>query len=127
MNSAEKERAEERARWILRKKQGKLQRIHEMVRDQVFFNQTDLVNEFFDGDFDFEGKEVHQWWIVSDWLFNQLKSRGEIVLENKYGDWWGRQVGGQAVDMDDVFKEIDKTEQEESEEEPVDVARYQVV
>ena len=51
-------------------------------------------------------KKIYQWWIVSDWLINELKKKGEPILSNEYGDWWGRITIGEAIELDNVIKDI---------------------
>lgn len=51
-------------------------------------------------------QEIYEWWVVSNWLIRQLKNRGEPVLINAYGTWWGRTCTGQAVYLDSVIQEI---------------------
>ena len=51
-------------------------------------------------------QEIFEWWMVSVWLAEKLRSKGEPVLENKYGVWWGRCVSGQAISLDYVIQEI---------------------
>ncbi|MDC0857499.1 hypothetical protein OAP83_02155 [Rickettsiales bacterium] len=51
--------------------------------------------------------EVYEFWLVSKWLLQKLKDRGEIIVEYKNKEeWWGRQTTGQAVDMDSVILDI---------------------
>ena len=53
-------------------------------------------------------KEIYEWWVVSDWLERKLKERGEPILTNDYGSWWGRCSTGQAIFLDYVIEEIVK-------------------
>lgn len=50
--------------------------------------------------------EIYEWWLVSDWLCTKLREHGECVLDNGYGQWWGRQVTGQAMIMDGTLQQI---------------------
>lgn len=50
--------------------------------------------------------EIYEWWLVSDWLARRLKDQGEVVLNNNYGTWWGRQCTGQAISMDPTIPDI---------------------
>ena len=51
--------------------------------------------------------EVYEFWLVSKWLLQKLKDRGEIIVEYKNKEeWWGRQTTGQALDMDSVILDI---------------------
>lgn len=33
--------------------------------------------------------EIEAWFLVSDWLAYHLHEKGETILENDYGCWWG--------------------------------------
>lgn len=35
-------------------------------------------------------RPVTGWFVVNDFLADQLRMRGEVILENEYGRWWGR-------------------------------------
>lgn len=51
-------------------------------------------------------QETLEWWLVSPWLAKKLQLKGEPILENTYGVWWGRCTEGQAISMDDVIDKI---------------------
>lgn len=53
-----------------------------------------------------EPAEVYEWWRVSSWLCRTLREAGEVVLDNDYGCWWGRQCTGQAVLMDGTLQRV---------------------
>ena len=53
-----------------------------------------------------EPQEILEWWIVDSWLLARLKERGEPVLDNDWGEWWGRCTSGQAIFMDGVIEGI---------------------
>jgi hypothetical protein len=53
-----------------------------------------------------ENAEVYQWFRVEDWLASELDAIGECVMENSYGQWWGRQCCGQALIMDGTMQKI---------------------
>ena len=53
-----------------------------------------------------EPAEPYEWWRVTKWLCEQLRNQGEVVLDNDYGCWWGRQTTGQSMIMDGVFQDI---------------------
>jgi len=53
-----------------------------------------------------ETQEILEYWIVSPWLGEKLKDKGEPVLE-RWGGWiWGRTCSGQAILLDNVISEI---------------------
>lgn len=47
---------------------------------------------------------VYQWFRVTPWFCEQLRAAGEVVLDNNFGEWWGRQCRGQALIMDGVLQ-----------------------
>lgn len=53
-----------------------------------------------------EYSEIYEWWVVSDWLIGLLKEKGEAVIDQWGGPWWGRRTTGQAIYMDSVIQEI---------------------
>jgi hypothetical protein len=55
-----------------------------------------------------EPQEIYEWWVVSNWLAEKLEEKGEPILKNEYGIWWGRTCTGQAIYIDDVILEIAK-------------------
>jgi hypothetical protein len=50
--------------------------------------------------------EVYEWWRVSSWLCDQLRAIGEVVIDNDYGEWWGRCTTGQGFIMDGVLQRV---------------------
>lgn len=53
-----------------------------------------------------EMQEVYEWWVTSDWLVEKLKAKGQPILENAYGTWWGRCCSGQSIVLDYVIQDI---------------------
>ena len=53
-----------------------------------------------------EPQEIYEWWLVSHWMAEKLRERGEPVLQNDFGTWWGRCCTGQAIYMDGVIEHI---------------------
>jgi len=53
-----------------------------------------------------ERQEIYEYWIVSSWLGEKLREKGEPVLERGGGWIWGRTCTGQAILLDDVISEI---------------------
>ena len=51
-------------------------------------------------------KEIYEWRLVSSWLIAKLRDRGEAILVNEYGAWWGRACTGQAIALDGVIEDI---------------------
>lgn len=54
--------------------------------------------------FEPEGQEIYEWWIVDRGLAYRLAERGEPILKNEYGVWWGRTCTGQAISIDNVIR-----------------------
>ena len=53
-----------------------------------------------------ELQEIYEYWIVTPWLGEKLRDKGEPVLE-RWGGWiWGRTCTGQAILLDGVISEI---------------------
>lgn len=54
-------------------------------------------------------KDVVEWLAISDCMHEKLMQKGEVILENKYGSWWGRTFGQDiALPHDKVMQEIAK-------------------
>lgn len=53
-------------------------------------------------------QEPLEWWFVTNWLFNALRDRNEVVLDSDYGPLWGRGTSGQRIVMDSVIEELAK-------------------
>ena len=51
-------------------------------------------------------QEIYEWWFVNKFLFDDLKGRGEPVIDSPYGYLWGRTTTGQAIAMDSVIEQI---------------------
>lgn len=51
-------------------------------------------------------KEIFEWWIVTEYLYKQLKEKGEPVLEWGNNYYWGRCTTGQAIMLDHVIGKI---------------------
>jgi len=51
-------------------------------------------------------KEIYEWYLVSDWFFDRLKEINEPILNNDYGEYWGRCCTGQSIYLDYVIQEL---------------------
>ena len=51
-------------------------------------------------------KEIYEWYLVSDWFFERLKEINEPILDNDYGEYWGRCCTGQSIYLDYVIQEL---------------------
>lgn len=55
-----------------------------------------------------EPQEILEWWAISEWFASKLRDKGECILDNDYGIWWGRTCSGQSVVLDAVIQDIAK-------------------
>lgn len=53
-----------------------------------------------------DSTEVLEWWLVTPYMAELLKEKGEVILSDYDCYWWGRQTSGQALYMDGVIQEI---------------------
>lgn len=51
-------------------------------------------------------QEAYEWYHVSPWLVSKLRGLGEIVIDNDFGQWWGRGCTGQSLLMDGTLQAI---------------------
>lgn len=92
--------------WLKNNKDAESQYQFESISDELL---TDYCSEAGIDIEDFqEPQEIYEWWIVSDWLIEKLKAKGEPVLVDEC--IWGRTATGQAILMDGVIREIVKEE-----------------
>lgn len=61
---------------------------------------------FFDEEPENEPQEIFECWIVSGFLFDKLKAKGNPVLQWGNNWYWGRCTTGQAILLDEVISEI---------------------
>ncbi len=77
------------------------------VSDEVYDTEEQAceaaVSEY---DLDYDYLEAYEHWIVTEWLAEKLKARGEIVGEVYGLTIWGRCATGQAISMDGIIGEI---------------------
>ena len=52
-------------------------------------------------------KEIYERWVVSEYLKDKLKEKGEPIIDG-YPNLWGRTCTGQAILLDNVITEIQK-------------------
>ena len=53
-----------------------------------------------------ENSEIMEWWLVTPYMAELLKEKGEVILSDYGCYWWGRTTSGQALYMDGVIQEI---------------------
>ena len=80
---------------------------HEELAQAVSTGQ-DEAREFCDHfGLDPDSVEAYEHWIVSNWLADKLKARGEMILRDFMGlTIWGRTCTGQAISLDSVICDI---------------------
>jgi len=88
-----------------------------IVRNHIYLCQSSLIEHFLsEGQFFYEDvinyyvhdsetdehepQEIFEWWACSDWLTEKLKEEGEPILDNDFGEWYGRCATGQALCLD---------------------------
>ncbi len=89
------------------------ERTKRMTDIHVLWGQSTVVEELIrTGKIDeeylypFNEEEVLEWWLVTPWLAERLRERGEIIIDELGCRWWGRLTSGQAIYMDGVIREI---------------------
>ena len=50
--------------------------------------------------------EIYEWYLVSDWFLDRLREINEPVIDNDYGEYWGRCCTGQAICLDHNIQEL---------------------
>ena len=84
----------------------------------IFVNddgRVDRVNESWemlciDNGIEAEGREVYEFWLLSNWFGDKLEAKGERVVRDFLGlnAVWGRTCTGQMISCDGVIEEITK-------------------
>ena len=50
--------------------------------------------------------EILEWYLVSDWFLDRLREINEPVIDNDYGEYWGRCCTGQSIYLDHNIQEL---------------------
>ena len=50
--------------------------------------------------------EIYEWYLVSDWFLARLREINEPIIDNDYGEYWGRTCTGQAICLDHNIQEL---------------------
>jgi len=69
----------------------------------------EMTQEEFIENYRYEGcdeKEIFEWYLVSDWLIDKLREKNQPVIDNDYGEYWGRCCMGQSIYLDYVIQEL---------------------
>jgi len=56
--------------------------------------------------FESEPAEIFEWWLVSEYLYKELKNRKQPVMTDGQCFWWGRCTTGQGILLDAVITDI---------------------
>ena len=89
----------------------------ELVHNHVLHEQNYVVAELLrlgaipDESLYGEWYEVLEWWLVTPYLAEELKSEGEIIYAEHDCYWWGRQCSGQAIYMDEIMSNLSREKQ----------------
>ena len=51
-------------------------------------------------------QEIFEWYLVSDWFLDRLREINEPIIDNDYGEYWGRCCTGQAIYLDYNMQEL---------------------
>ena len=51
-------------------------------------------------------QEIFEWYLVSDWFLDRLREINEPIIDNDYGEYWGRCGTGQAIYLDHNIQEL---------------------
>lgn len=72
--------------------------VEELMRhDESLWEELQNLNEY---------SEIMEWWLVTPYMAELLKEKGEVILSDYDCYWWGRTTSGQALYMDGVIQEI---------------------
>ena len=50
--------------------------------------------------------EICEWYLVSDWFLDRLREINEPIIDNDYGEYWGRCGTGQSIYLDHNIQEL---------------------
>ncbi|MFK7979279.1 MAG: hypothetical protein AB8G86_04820 [Saprospiraceae bacterium] len=53
-------------------------------------------------------QEIFEWYEITKWLAEKLIEKGEPILENDYGFYWGRTCTGQSIILDGTVQQVAK-------------------
>ena len=67
-------------------------------------SEQELIDEVRDNGEDIN--EIYEWYLVSDWFLDRLREINEPIIDNNYGEYWGRCGTGQAICLDGNIQEL---------------------
>ena len=50
--------------------------------------------------------EIFEWYLISDWFLDRLREINEPIIDNDYGEYWGRCCTGQSIYLDHNIQEL---------------------
>ena len=50
--------------------------------------------------------EIFEWYLVSDWFLERLREINEPIIDNDYGEYWGRCCTGQSIYLDHNIQKL---------------------
>ena len=50
--------------------------------------------------------EIFEWYLVSNWFLDRLREINEPIIDNVFGEYWGRCCTGQAICLDHNIQEL---------------------
>ena len=78
-----------------------------LLNDSEYCLYDEIENFYYeDENEECEPKEVFQWWIVSEYLYERLQEVGEVVCDVEGVYFWGRTACGIGLEYDYCFKKI---------------------
>ena len=69
-----------------------------IIDDDDYVSEEEFIENFREEGHD--EKEIFEWYLVSDWFIDKLREKSEPVIDNDYGEYWGRCCMGQAIYLD---------------------------
>ena len=75
-----------------------------IIDDDDYVSEEEFIENFREEGHD--EKEIYEWYLVSDWFIDKLREKNEPVIDNDYGEYWGRCCTGQAIYLDYVIQEL---------------------
>ncbi len=80
-----------------------LEHFEDEKEDEEMSQEEFIENYRYEG---YDEKEIFEWYLVSDWLIDKLREKNQPVIDNDYGEYWGRCCMGQSIYLDYVIQEL---------------------
>ena len=72
--------------------------LNDLVTDQELIDEVRNNGE--------DMNEIFEWYLISDWFLDRLREINEPIIDNDYGEYWGRCCTGQAICLDHNIQEL---------------------